>query len=132
MVFDQYDSGEDRTDHFFAYDLRSGRVVEDPGQDDIAEWRIRYFPHQHGNWATIGDGLRHTVWFQDYHWDRLLQIIREDELDQSGQYLILNAWLEIGFPDDKSKKTFVSAIKSGIIKPVKDYLPRTTENDHKE
>ena len=131
MVFDQYNLGEHRTDHFFAYDLRAGRVVEDPGLDDISEWRVRYFPHQNGNWATIGDGLRHTIWFQDYHWDRLLKIIREDELDQSGQDLILDAWLGVGFPDEDSKRTFVSAVKSRAIKPVKDYLPRATETDHK-
>ena len=108
---------------FFAYDLREGTVVRDLSEDDIGEYRVRYFPHDAGNWATIGDGLRHDIWFQDYHWDRLLQIIKEDQLDQSGLDLILNGWLASSFPDDASKKRFVAAVKSEQIKPVAAHLP---------
>ena len=73
-------------------------------------------------WATIGDGFRHNVHIQDYHWDRLLRIIKENQLDKSGIALILDGWLGDSFPDEGSKKKFVSAVKAGIIKTVAECL----------
>jgi len=103
---------------FFAFDLNSGKVCEYPAEDTLGEYMIRYERHDHGNLVTIGDGLRHTIWLQDYHWDRLLRIIKNDELDKSGLDMLINGWLDSGFPDEDSKRVFVSAVRSGRIKPI--------------
>lgn len=112
------------TNYFFVYDLKTGEVVENPNEDefgesnDFGEYRVRYFPHADGNWATIGDGFRHNTYIQDYHWDRLLIIIKDNQLDQSGLDVILDGWLGRSFPNQESKNKFVSAVREGKIKLV--------------
>ena len=110
---------------FFAFDLRSGNVVEHPHKIDLGEYRIRYTPYDNGNWATVGDGPHHTLWVQAEHWDRLLKIIKDEELDKSSRDMIIDGWLDLGFPNKRCKKTFVSTVKSGTIKPIREYLPQT-------
>ena len=39
---------ENGIEYFLAYDLKTGKVVEDLREDDLGEYRVRYFPHAHG------------------------------------------------------------------------------------
>lgn len=113
---------EETSQNLFAFDFKTGMVVECPGEYNIVDYGVRYLHPANAGYVTIGDGLRHDTEIEYGHWDRLLKIIKEDELDSSGLDLILEGWLGGSFPDEVSKKTFVDAVKFGVIKPVSAYL----------
>ncbi len=122
---------EERTNDFFAFDLVTGTVVEHPEREDDGSvgYKVRYFPHKTGYWATIGDGepaySTHSKWFQHYHWNTLLDLLKGDKLNQGELEFMLDGVLGGCFPEPvkDSQTTFVTAVKSGLIGHVEDYLP---------
>jgi len=109
--------------HFFEFNLETGRVREDPHNYHPGDgYAVRYVRYENRVGVEIGDGLRHTCSLGADHWDRLLKIIRDDELDESGFDLLLDGFMGYCWPDDRdrAKRNFVDGIKSGKIRPLSD------------
>lgn len=97
---------------FFEYDLDEGRESKDTG----IRYAVRYVK---GDvvFVEIGDSYRHNIMIEAKHWNRLLRIIRNDELDSECIDAIASL-MGHGLPEEY-KETFIAAIKSGALKEVK-------------
>ena len=95
----------------FEYDLEEGKVSSDTG----IRYAIRYVKAD-VVFVEIGDSYRHNVMIEPKHWNRLLKIIRNDELDSEGIAAILSLMRD-GLREEY-KDTFIAAVKSGVLKEV--------------
>ena len=95
----------------FEYDLEEGKVSSDTG----IRYAIRYVKAD-VVFVEIGDSYRHNVMIKPKHWNRLLKIIRNDELDSEGIAAILSLMRD-GLREEY-KDTFIAAVKSGVLKEV--------------
>lgn len=80
------------------------------------DYCVRYQTTPHGKFAEVGDGYRHEITVEGRQWNRLLKLIREDELDASGLEAVLSLMSD-GLPAEY-KNTFVDAVKTGKIKDI--------------
>ncbi|MEK6837300.1 MAG: hypothetical protein AABX69_01495, partial [Nanoarchaeota archaeon] len=96
----------------FEYDLEEARKTKDAG----IHYAVR-FVHEDATFVEIGDSYRHNIFIKPKHWNRLLRIIRNDELDSEGIYAIASL-MEAGLREEY-KKTFIAAVKSGVLKEIK-------------
>ena len=88
----------------FEYDLEEDKETADAG----IHYAVRYVK---GNvvFVKVGDSYRHNIMIEPKHWNRLLRIIRNDELDSEGIYAIASL-MEAGLREEY-KKTFIAAVK---------------------
>lgn len=96
----------------FEYDLEEGKVSTDTG----IRYAVRYVKAD-VVFVEIGDSYRHNIFIEPKHWNRLLKIIRNDELDREGVDAITSL-MEAGLPEEY-KETFIAAVKSGALKELK-------------
>ncbi len=80
------------------------------------DYCVRYQTTPHGKFVEVGDGYRHEVTVEGSHWNRLLKIIREDELNASGLEAVLSL-MSYGLPEEY-EQTFVNAVRAGKIKDI--------------
>lgn len=94
----------------FVYDLEKERVSKN------SDWGygIRYSSTQRGVMVEVGDGYRHEMFIQATHWNRLLRIIRDDEVDRSGIDAIVGGLMGGCLPEKYSSR-FIRAVKDGTI-----------------
>ena len=64
--------------------------------------------------VKVGD-YRHYIILEVKYWNRLLGIIRNNELDADGMKAITKGLIERGLPEEYEDK-FISAVKRGVIK----------------
>ena len=95
----------------FGYDLEKGKESIDTG----IRYAVRYIK---GDvvFVEVGDSYRHNITIEAKHWNRLLRIIRNNELDREGIDAIISL-IESGLPEEY-KETFIAAVKSGVLKEV--------------
>ncbi len=95
----------------FAYDLEEGKETADVG----IHYAVRYLK---GDvvFVEVGDIYRHNIMINARHWNRLLKIIRSDELDSDGIAALLSL-MRAGLREE-CEKTLIKAIKSGAIKEI--------------
>ena len=95
----------------FEYDLEEGKVSSDAG----IRFAVRYVK---GDviFVEIGDSYRHNVMIEPKHWNRLLEIIRKDELDSEGIAAIMSLMRD-GLREEYVE-TFIRAVKSGVLKEI--------------
>ena len=98
----------------FEYDLEKGKE----SSDTYGSYAVRYLKDS-GFCVEIGDGYRHNIRLEAKHWNRLLRIIRDGELDADGVSAIIHGLMWHGLRKEH-KKTFIAAIKSGAIKEIKE------------
>ncbi len=116
-------------DYLFSFNLQTKEVFEgrtkeisDEEERDRVRWlcdyAVTYYNTTEGGMmAEVGDGLRHQVGIQAKHWNRLLKIIRDEELDNSGIEMLTRGFLARGLPEEY-ESTFISAVKEGVIKEI--------------
>lgn len=99
---------------FFEFNLETSKVEN----GTIPDYAIRYYKSENGPIVEIGDGLRHTLFIHGRHWNRILKIIKNDELDKSGIKAITRGLMEHCLPEEY-EKNLIAAIKAGIVKEIK-------------
>ena len=95
----------------FEYDLEKGEVSSDAG----IRYAVRYFKED-VIFVKIGDSYRHNVMIEPKHWNRVLKIIRKDELDSEGIAAIMSLMRD-GLREEYVE-TFIRAVKSGVLKDI--------------
>lgn len=112
--------------YYFTFNLRTKEVhegelwkIEDEDKRGKAyadnDHAVRYLDTPSGKRVEIGDSFRHYSTMKEEHWNRLVKIIRDDELDKSGMEIFTRGFLERDLPEHY-EGTFISAIKEGILK----------------
>ncbi len=96
----------------FEYDLEKGKESSDTG----IKYAVRYIKGDTA-FVEVGDGYRHNIVIEAKHWNRLLKLIRNDELDGEGISAITKGLMSRGLPEEY-EQTFISAIKSGVLKEI--------------
>lgn len=76
---------------------------------------IRYFKSNKGTIVELGDGYRHEMFLEAKYWNRILRIIKNDEIDKEGIDAVVFGLMKTGLHMDYAKN-LISAIKKGIIK----------------
>ena len=90
----------------FEYDLEKAEVSSDAG----ISYAVRYFKED-AIFVEIGDRYRHNILIKAKHWNRLLRVIRNDELDSEGIAAVISL-LRSGLREEY-EATLIKAIKSG-------------------
>lgn len=100
-------------DYFFEFNLETGKVSKDTNWD----YAVRYYNSENGPRVEIGN-YRYDSLLLPEHWNRILRIIKDEELDQSGIEAIIRGLMGCYIPTEY-EDNFISAIKAGIIKEIK-------------
>lgn len=102
--------------YIFEFNLETGEVSE----DTMPNYAVRYYQSTNGVTVEIGDGYRHNLHLKAEHWNRILKIIKNSELDKSGIQAITRGLMESGLPEEY-ETVFISAIKKEIIKEINEH-----------
>ena len=97
--------------YFFEFNLKTGKV----SKNTIPEYAVRYYRTKNGIIAELGDGYRHMLHLSAKHWNRILRIIKNNELDKAGIQAITRGLMGHCLPKEY-ENNLISAIKSGKIK----------------
>ena len=100
--------------YFFEFNLETGKV----SKNTTPHYAVRYYRSKNDIMVEIGDGYRHELQIDAKHWNRILKIIKNDELDKSGIQAITRGLMRHCLPKEY-EKNLISAIKAGIIKEIK-------------
>lgn len=99
--------------YFFEFDLQTGEISD----DTRPHYAVRYRDTANGIIVNIGDGYRHDLDIEAKHWNRIIKIIKNDELDKSGINAILEGLMGYCLPEEYNE-TLTNGIKSGKIKEI--------------
>jgi hypothetical protein len=99
--------------YIFEFNLEENKV----SKDTWGRYAVRYYETDIGIMVEIGDGYRHELHLEAKHWNRILRIIRDDELNESGVKAIVEGLMWYCLDDDYGDN-FISAIRAGKIKEV--------------
>jgi len=99
--------------YFFEFDLQTGKVSE----DSVPHYAVRYYNTESGPMVLIGDGYRHKLRLNAKHWNRILKLIKNNELDESGVEAITQGLMGHCLYEEYDE-ILVRAIKEGAIKEV--------------
>lgn len=100
--------------YIFEFNLESEK-------EEKETWRyyaVRYYRTDNGIMVEIGDGYRHNVHLTAEHWNRILRIIRDKEIDEEGVEAIMKGALAAGLRDEYAD-VLIEAIRRGEIKEAK-------------
>lgn len=98
------------TKFIFEFDLRTAQK----SKETLGQYAIRYFNSENGPIVEIGDGFRHEIYIKADYWNRILRIIKDDELDQSGIEAIVKGLMGEAVPENYAGN-LISAIKENKI-----------------
>jgi len=98
---------------YFEFDLETGKV----SKNVTPHYGVRYYDTENGQMVEIGDGYRHELHIEAKHWNRIIGIIKNNELNKSGIEAITSGLMKHCLPEDY-EKNLISAIKSGKIKKI--------------
>ena len=100
--------------YFFEFDLEIGEI----SADSVPHYAVRYYNTESGgHMVLIGDGYRHMLHLNAEHWNRILKIIKNNELDESGIKSITQGLLGHCLPEEY-EKNLISGIKTGKLKEI--------------
>ncbi len=99
------------TECVFEYDLENEKV----DKNIVGRYSVIYRKTDVGIVVEIGDGYRHEIWLEAEHWNRILKIIKNDELDNAGINAIVRGLMRPGLYEDYANN-LIKAIKKGEIK----------------
>ena len=88
----------------FEYDLEEDKETTDAG----IHYAVRYIKEE-VVFVEVGDSYRHNIMIEPKHWNRLLRIIRNDELDREGIDAIAGL-MKRGLPEEY-EETFIAAMQ---------------------
>ncbi len=83
----------------------------------MPHYAVRYYNTKSGTMVQIGDGYRHMLHLSAEHWNRILKIIKNDELDESGIKAITQGLMGHCLYEEYDKN-LIKAIKDGLIKEI--------------
>ncbi len=98
-------------DYVFEFDLEKGEISE----DTFGKYAVRYYNTVNGKKVELGDGYRHEIYLEAKYWNKILRIIRDDELDKEGIRAITKGLMYEGLPEEY-ERTLIDAIKSRVVK----------------
>lgn len=101
----------------FEYDLEKGEMVE---KRTLFSCAVRYYNTDNGVMVEIGDSYRHNMSIEAKYWNRIIKIIKDDELDKSGIDAVIDGLMSSALHEEKHKKNLISAIKKGDIEEIKN------------
>ena len=96
----------------FIFNLETGKVCK---KDPCPSYSIKYYNTKNGKMVEIGDGYRHEITINGKYWNRILKIIKDEELNKGGIEAIIRGLMCIALPLEY-EKNFISGIKSEVIK----------------
>lgn len=105
------------TGYVFEFDLEENKV----SSRTCPNYAIRYFKSENGILVDVGDGYRHEVRMEGKYWDRILRIIKNDELDDSGIKALIRGLMRAGLSEEY-EENFLKAIKEGKIKSSEEFV----------
>lgn len=98
-------------DYIFEFNLETGREEE----STWGIYAIRYHKTEEGIKVEVGDGYRHYFIVDATYWNRILKIIKGNELDKDGVDAIVKGLMRHGIPEEYAEN-FILAVRNGIIK----------------
>lgn len=100
-------------EYTFIFNLEKGEAED---EDPSPSYAIKYYNPDSGEIVELGDGYRHEMFIEGDHWNRILRIIKNKELDEKGIEAIIGLMSE-GLRKEYTE-TFISAVRSEIIKEI--------------
>jgi len=100
-------------EYIFEFDLETGKAEE----KTWGIYGVRYYKSDEGIKVEIGDGYRHELRIDATHWNRILKVVKDSELDKEGIDAIVKGLMGHAVPEEYIE-SFISAIKNGIFKPI--------------
>ena len=100
--------------YFFEFDLEKNKVAK---ITSAATLGIRYYQSEEGPMVWIGDGYRHYMIIEGEYWNRILSMIHNDELDDTGVKAIIRGLMWDAIPEEV-ESNFIKAILSGVIREI--------------
>jgi len=101
-------------DILFCYDLEGKKVVEG---GNAPRYGVTYYKTTEGVMVEVGDGYRHNINLDSKYWNRLLLIIRNQELDEAGINVIVRGLMRPGLHEEFAEN-FIDAVNKDIIRPI--------------
>ena len=98
------------------YDKIFELMFKDKNNKEDSFYGVRYYKIKKEIIINIGDGFRHEIYIKGKYWNRILKIIKDDELDKNGIKSIIGGLMSRAIPEEY-EGFFISSIKKGIIKP---------------
>ena len=106
------------TNYVFAYNLEKDEEIKNPKGliGDGIYYGVRYFCDEKGEiYVEIGDGYRHEIFVDGNYWNRILKIIKNNELNESGISALVRGLMRAGLREEYADK-FISAVVRERIK----------------
>lgn len=100
----------------FEFNLETGKESK---KATCPHYAVRYCQEDGVSYVEIGDGYRHELVLDTVHWNRILRIIRDNELDKEGIDAITKGLMRLClYPNYVD--VLVTAIKEGKIREFKE------------
>ena len=103
--------------YVFEFDLEENKI----SKKTVPYYAVRYYATEKGILVEIGDGYRHEIRLKGKYWDRILKIVRNNELDDSGIKALIRGLMNTGVPKDY-EDNFLMAIKKGKTRPTEEFV----------
>lgn len=105
--------------YVFAYNLEKDEEIKNPkGILGGIYYGVRYFCNEEGEtYAEVGDGYRHEIFVDARYWNRILKIIKNKELDESGISALVRGLMRTGIREEYAD-SFISAVAGERIKEI--------------
>ncbi|MBI2656083.1 hypothetical protein HYX06_06705 [Candidatus Woesearchaeota archaeon] len=100
--------------YLFEFNLRTRKA----SKNTSPEYAVRYLKSKDGLMVEIGDGYRHELWLDAKYWNRIIRIIKNDQLNKSGIQAITSGLMGHCLPK-KYEKNLIFAIKKNKIKEIR-------------
>tara|TARA_Y100000034_G_C6675937_1_gene296954 strand:- start:306 stop:617 length:312 start_codon:yes stop_codon:yes gene_type:complete len=98
--------------HEFIFNLETREVVD---ERPISHYHILYYTGPDDKKIVeLGNGLRKTEGIYGEYWNRLVKMIRDNELDESGIEAITRGLMSSYLPEE-FEGSFLDGIRSGVI-----------------
>lgn len=96
--------------YVFEFDLKK----MEESNETFGIYAVRYYQSENGIFVEIGDGYRHQIRLEAEYWNRILKILRDNELDKKGREALLKGLMWEGLGD--YEENLIAAIKDGKVK----------------
>ena len=103
--------------YIFEFDLEKNKI----SKNTCPHYAIRYYDDENSILVEVGDGYRHYIKMEAEYWDRILEIIKNNELDRGGIRAIIRGLMRVGLREEY-EENFLNAIKEGKIKSTKEFI----------
>lgn len=101
------------SEYVFEFNLETGKEEK----NTWGVYAVRYYKSDESIKVEIGDGYRHQLRIDAIHWNRILRIIKNNELDKDGIDAVVKGLMGHALPEEYTEN-LISAVKKERIKPV--------------